>query len=515
MEKEKFFSKFNITNYNNELEDVLERKSFSEGVKNILLNILYKMETAYDDYNKVKQETYLKKETLEEFIQLVRRKCKDIELVKPKLNEKTKLEDKKYIVEKNKIISYPNEKKVYYGLCNMQNDKFKIAKEYTVFQKPIEQLLNKGYIMEWEELIRDFDGWAWNVATEDIENYTYNIVYQNIKMLVGQKFLKDSMLNMGKINFLDKLEKKIDSLYSEEIAVKIKEQIYTISILEYIDEDQEKQQKIEKEKNLLQRKFNKINNKKEYLQEIANKKKQITKQIKELDEILSSNKIIKEKLKLENNKQSEHITIEEYIKRIQEKRNTLLKNFKLYGNLMKPMNYVKNKYNLKKKYDILQKINLNINLKEQKELALIELQINFLKAMQEKMEKTEIKKKIIHYIYIIRYYKLLYFNKETQIKNVQKLKEQLQMVEKYLITRACNLKVINIFSHNIEKNYEIISKILDSSIIDLDDLNVEFKKKGEKIILNVFDDNMIDKAIEYSQKDDINVKLGKKIKLFI
>ena len=88
MEKERFFSKFNITNYNNELENVLEKKAFSEGAKNILLNILYKMETAYEDYNKVKQETDLKKEFLEDIIEVIKKKCKEIELVKPKLDKK-------------------------------------------------------------------------------------------------------------------------------------------------------------------------------------------------------------------------------------------------------------------------------------------------------------------------------------------------------------------------------------------------------------------------------------------
>ena len=52
--KEDLFSKLNIKDYNNQFEDVLENKNFSESTKNILLNILYKMETSYDDYKKVK-----------------------------------------------------------------------------------------------------------------------------------------------------------------------------------------------------------------------------------------------------------------------------------------------------------------------------------------------------------------------------------------------------------------------------------------------------------------------------
>ena len=188
---------------------------------------------------------------------------------------------------------------------------------------------------------------------------------------------------------------------------------------------------------------------------------------------------------------------------------------KKFGNLMKPMNYVKNKYNIQRKCEILNKINFNKDLGAQKDEVIVDLQINFLKAMQEKIGKEEIKKKIIEYIYIFRYYKLLFLNEENQIKDVEGLKEQFQMAEKYLITRCCNFKIINIFSHNIEKNYEIISKILETRIIDLDELNIEFNKKDGKIVLNIFDDNMIDKTIEYSENDDINVKLGKKIKLFI
>ena len=71
MKKEDFLSKLNIKDYNNQLEDILEKKSFSEGAKNILLNILYKIETAYEDYNKVKIDTITKKDILEEIIEII------------------------------------------------------------------------------------------------------------------------------------------------------------------------------------------------------------------------------------------------------------------------------------------------------------------------------------------------------------------------------------------------------------------------------------------------------------
>ncbi len=234
--------------------------------------------------------------------------------------------------------------------------------------------------------------------------------------------------------------------------------------------------------------------------------------------MLNNTRVLRENFKKENEKLKDEekiFSLSEYVDKLQEERKELLKDLRKFGDLMKPINYVKNKSNLQKKFDLLAKIDFNKDLEEQKNIAIIELQVSFLKAMQEKIGREDLRKRIIEYIYIIRYYKLIYLNEETQIKDVEKLKEQLQMAEKYLITRCCNFKIINIFSHNIEKNYEIISKILETSIIDLDELNIEFKKKDGKIVLNIFDDNMIDKSIEYSETEDINVKLGKKIKLFI
>ena len=70
--KEDLFSKLNIKDYNNQLENVLENKSFAEDTKNILLNILYKIETAYEDYSKVKVHVDLKRELLEEIIKIIR-----------------------------------------------------------------------------------------------------------------------------------------------------------------------------------------------------------------------------------------------------------------------------------------------------------------------------------------------------------------------------------------------------------------------------------------------------------
>lgn len=519
MDKEEFFSKLNIKDYNNELEKILEKKSFSEGTKNILLNILYKIETSYEDYIKVKVGTKSKKEILEKVINIIEKNCNEIELVKPKLNEETKLKNKKLLIEKEnkKIISYPNEKTVFYGLCNLSNNNIVINNKYEILKEPMEKLLNVGYIMEQEEIIRDFDGWTWNISSEEIENYVYNIAYQNIRILLGEKYLLENISSFPIVDFLDKFEKKIKNICDEELANKIIIAIYQIAILEDIKENKNKREELFNIKQILKNDLIKIENKKMYLQELATKKKNIGKEIKQIDEIINDNKILRKEFVKQNERLSDKekiFSLSEYSELLTNRRNELLQQLREYARLMKPMNYVKMKSELKNKIEILDKIDFGSNVQEQINVLIIKLQINFLNALSEKIKKTETKKDIINYIYLFRYYKLLNIDRNKQIEDIEELKDYIGKTERYLITRGCNLKAINIICHNIEENYQIISKVLSSNIIDLEEIYLEFKKQDNKILVNIYDDNIIDNTIEYNAKTDLNVKFNKKIKLF-
>ena len=57
------FSKISSNEYNNRLEQILETKPFDEEVKNLLLSMLYKIESGYKDYSIAKQ-TQKQKKTL-------------------------------------------------------------------------------------------------------------------------------------------------------------------------------------------------------------------------------------------------------------------------------------------------------------------------------------------------------------------------------------------------------------------------------------------------------------------
>ncbi len=519
MSKEDFFSKLNIRDYNNQLEDVLEGKSFSEGSKNILLNILYKMETAYDDYKKVKVQVDLKKELLESTINIIKDNCNEIELIKPKLNEETKLGDEKYIVKKeeNKIMSYPNEKTVFYALNRLKKDRFILNNKYKIIKDAMEELLNQGYIIDKDEIIRDFDGWTWHIVSEEIEEYIYNLVYQNIKILFGNEFLKNALYNNQTVDIIVELENKLQEISNEDIESDMSKLIYQIAILENIKNNEEKKEYVLNIKKELEKELVQMNNKKEYLQKIANLKKVIGKGIKEIDEKINNNKLLRESFIEENKLLDEDkkiFSLSEYSEVIQKKRENLLRQLDEYSEFMKPFNFVKTKTEVSKKYKLLNEIDLSGDIEVEIHRILIDLQKCFLKLLNQKFKNIQSKKEIIEYIYLFRYYKLIYINKEKQIKDVDELKEDIRKTEKHLITKACKLKAVNILCQDIEKNYELVSKILSYNIIELEDVNLEFKKHDKNIVLNIYDDDTIEDSIIYDGNEELNVKFNKKIKLF-
>ena len=475
------------------------------------------METAYDDYKKVKVQVGLKKELLEEIINIINYNCDEIEIVKPKLNEKTKLEDKKYIVEKDKrrIISYPNEKTVFFALNRLKNKEFVLDSKYSIIKKPMEELLNQGYIMDIDEIIRDFDGWTWNTVVDEIENITYNLIYQNIKILLGYDFLKNSMENNKTIDFVAEFENKLNEIYNEK-KYNISKLIYQIAILVNIKNNNNKED-ILKTKEELSEELKQIENKKEYLQKIANLKKTIGKNIKEIDEKINNNKLLREGFIEENKLLEENkriFSLSEYSEILQEKRESMLKQLDEYSEIMKPMNFVRKKTELSKKYELLNEINFDAPLDEEIYKLLIDLQIKFLKLFNEKIKNIQSRKEIIEYIYLFRYYKLIYLNYEKQIKDVEELQTEIRKTEKHLITKACKLKAMNILCQDIEKNYELVSKILSYNIIELEDVNLEFKKHEKNIVVTIYDDDTIEDSIIYDGNEELNVKFNKKMKLF-
>ena len=512
--KEDIFSKLNIKNYNNKLETVLEKKTFSEEAKNILLNILYKIETSYDDYSKVKVYVVSKREMLEEVINIIEKNCNEIEIIKPRIEGTTKLGNKKYIVNKNKIISYPNDKNVFYALNHLNEKNFSFKSSYIVLNQAISNILNQGYIIDKEEVIRDFDGWTWNIASDEIENHICNIVYQNIKILLGEEFLINAVGNKQSFDFIKEFENKLSEITISK-KIDIEKTIYQVAVLQSIDK--RKKQVIYKIIDKLEEELKEMENKRDYIHKVANSKKKIEESIKKTDELLNDNKILRQSFLKENSKLEEKdkiFSLSEYIDILQKRRNMLIKEIDEYTAKMKPEDFIKRKGKISREYEILKEINFDKNLEDESFKLLIELQKKFLKIFNERIKKAESKKEISQYIYLFRYYKLIYVNAEKQIKDLNELSKEIRETEKHVITKACKLRAMNILCRDIEENYKLVSKILSYNIIEIEDVNLEFKKHEKNIVLTIFDDETIEDNIIYDGKEKLNVKFNKRIKLF-
>lgn len=72
------FGKILKKDKNEELEKVLEKKQIDEQAKNLLQGILYKIEVAYKDYQKVKTTEETEEQYVEQLILNIKKNCNKI-----------------------------------------------------------------------------------------------------------------------------------------------------------------------------------------------------------------------------------------------------------------------------------------------------------------------------------------------------------------------------------------------------------------------------------------------------
>ena len=184
--KDNFLEKIVKKNYNTELENVLEKKYFEENTKSILLSIMYKIETAYKDYKQVKRNVETKEEFIENLIEDIQRNCESIKLVKLHSKEDDILGDRTFLIEKKakKIICYPIERKLLYAIAKISKNDEIIKDKYYIINKTLSNLINIGKDIETVETLRDFNGYSWTTISGEIESLEYNLIYQNLIIIL-------------------------------------------------------------------------------------------------------------------------------------------------------------------------------------------------------------------------------------------------------------------------------------------------------------------------------------------
>lgn len=517
--KEDFLKKFK--NYNKELEKILEKKKFSEEVKNLLLSMMYKIEISYNDYIVVKKLYKKKQKYLDNILENICN-CNEIILIKPNDENFEAWQEKKFEIDliKRKIIVLANELDLLSAILEFNNFLIKLDESYNLIRNSMPFLLNMGNDIERVEVLRDFNAWSWNISTIDIKNVAINLVFQIIKIAININVLDDFENKTGYCDIVNKIEKILEEKYGSEIKNEIIYLIFKISIIIYIKYSESERIRLKEEKNKIKIELNEINNKKQYIEKNIKQKRILFDEIKNIDVILNNREMLLKEFEERNkklNKYNRFFSISDLVERIQREKKKKIDKIELCNKNIQPLVYIENKEKIKKEYKLLEDIEFNGN--DDFEQYLLELQKVFIKKILEsKIEKSFDRTQIIKCIYELRYYCLLPYNEQLNINSVSELNECLSVIKEKLIKKLIINKLINTFSTNEKNDILIIKKIFELRIINIEDIFVEIRKKQNSFIISFFDEkdtleSKFEMNLKFDKKD--RIKFNRKIKLIL
>ena len=282
--KDYLFKNIAKNNLNNNLEEVLASKNFSEEIKNVLLNIFYKIENGYNDYKTVKRNTYDKKEYIKKLIKIIDEDCEKIEFLKP-------IDNTPEIVsrEKKEIICSPVETKILYSIAKIQKRHIIVKYMDKYFEEAFSFILNTGNNINIVEPLRDFNGFSWNVVSKEIEDITCNLIYQNIIFLLGNKFVDKWVNDFNPlIDYFEIFQSEVEAQYGKKIKEDIIKENIKLSILIYSKYDNDFKNNILATKQEIEDSYYEFQDKEAYISNISKNKKQKEKDIKKIDKIINN-----------------------------------------------------------------------------------------------------------------------------------------------------------------------------------------------------------------------------------
>lgn len=498
---------------NEKLETVLEQKHIEEQVKNLLQGILYKIEVSYKDYQKAKVTSRTEKQYVNEIISDIQRKCQEIKTVKfqndiedPEI--KHKLEKNKYYIDDKLVLAYPIEEKLLYAVEKKSNSDKIVNDKYEMLTMPLSNIINTGKSLDRVEVLRDFNGWSWTTIKKEIENIKANLVYQTLRILEGEDFVESWTKDKdGIIDYVQMLKENIKNEYGEEISNSIEECLTKISIMNGIEISAEYRKDIENKLKESEEKLQKFKDTNKFINEITQNKKVATDEIAKIEKILSQEKRIKEEYEKRNSTASldkKIFSIRVLKQQLKEQKMQYLNEIEESNYLLIPENFLKEKNKAQKQKELFEILNYT---EEEKEKVLIEFEKIFLECFKKKIAKTK-PEELDKIIYIFRYYLLLPFNLQENIKDVKELQDNIIEVEKKIVELAKEKKVIS-----NEVPFEVMTHVFQTRIIKLEELYYKIITENDKNYVQIFDENITEDKFEISNIE--KKKINKKIRIFI
>ena len=515
--KQNFLEKIVKKNYNNELEMLLEEKQFDEHAKSTLLNILYKIETGYKDIVTVKRDIETKEEYIENFMGIIKNNCNSIKILKMSEQNNEIPQNRTYIINKDKkeIIAYPIERKVLYAIAKIGKKDRIIKDKYFLIDETISDLINTGNSIHMVEPLRDFNGYSWTTISQEIESIDHNLIYQNIRILVGHNFLnKWIRSNEFMIDYFEEFIEELDNKYGVENRKKIIDLLAEISILLEVKFNPDKIEKYTHIKDELKEELDILQNKEEYIERITNQKIELSEKIKQIDTIINNKELLEKEYKERNKKlplEQKIFSIRILSQKMQKEKDEYFKEIEQLNDILNPQNYVKHKKKIEEKYKYLKVLDEKDDLEKLK----LNFQKMFLNILKMQILKAETKQEIEKIIYDFRYYMMIPYDNNILIQNKKELKKQIDETANLIISKANELKTIEKTSSDKSTNEEILKNIFRVRIINLEDSYLKITKEKDKYFLQIFDENIFEEKIELMEIKGLEIKLNKKIPIWI
>ena len=524
--KDNLIEKIVKRDYNNELETIMEQKDYDENARSMLLSILYKIEASYKDVETVKQDIETKEEYIKKYISIIQNKCDHIKIIRMREQENQIGENRTYLVDKTnkKIECYPIERKLLYAIAKISKKDKIIKDEYPIISETISDLINVGNNINMVEPLRDFNGYSWDTISREMESTTHNLIYQNLRILLGENFLLKWINNSEfMLDYYEKLKNELEDRFGEKEKNNLIKQLEKVSILLEIKYDKEKKEKLINIKKKLDEQLEKMQNKEKFVENITIEKTKITNEIRKIDTIVNNKKELEE----EYVKRNESLPLEKKIFSMRvlseimiKEREELFNKIDELNNQLNPHYFVKYKKDIEKQYEYLEIIDKSEEeIEKEIEKVVTKIQIIFLNCIQKEIEKITTKQDILKLIYQFRYYVLLPYDIDRKIIDIEKLKKEIEETIKKIIKKAQELKIMQKLSKNEEVEYIILKNIFSSRIIKLENIELKLTKEKDIIYLQLFDENLFENKIEIGTKESINPKelkyrTNKRVKIF-
>jgi len=507
--------------FNNDLEEILASKNYEEDVKNLLLDILYKIDNSYQDYKKVKVDSSTKEEYIKNIIRTIKNRCETIRIVKPKINDEKQKDKVKVNKSKKEIISYPILNKILYGISDIQKSEDIVKSDDKLINKTLTNMIQIGNNINTVEPLRDFNGFSWNIISNDIENLYYNLIYQNLIMLNGNKFFEQwANKNKSTLNYMDEFERNLSDNYGVKEAKDIIEILKRLSVLIEISYNNSSIIKqIYDEKAELEEELKKFEDIQGYIVEIADRKKSLLKKIKRIDITLNNKDLLEkeyirrnELLDLKNKIFSEKVLA----KKLSEDRNLIIEKLRKCNDLINPRNITQQKNELNKKLRYRKLIEIN-NLDEEVCNYIILLQKIVLKCIKGKVKSCTTRSELIKYINQVRYLSFVPIKLKQRVGECPELRKSINSIKKEIFLKANELKIVNTVIENEKLNIAIFTHIFDTQIISLEHVSYKIIKVKNGFYIQFFDEGITDETFKIDldlNVQDIKSKINKRINLF-